>query len=248
MSWLVYGIVFSRSREHAWDRWRLELPPGVDQAAVGLIEERGLGAAVSWVESPDVTPNVARALSYGKVVEALHAGRVVLPMRYGCLFEEESQVVELLRVHGEAYAAVLRELDGCVEMGVRLLLPAGSVSEVGARSPWFGRAPSRAGSAYLIGRAVHYAREEEAVRGLAAVMERLRGALGGFATRIETDCGARADRGLGSLYFLVEREAVESFRQAFRRIERTEPARLLLSGPWAPYNFVAIEGRRKHDG
>lgn len=242
MSWLVYGIVFSRSREHASDRWRLELPPGVDEAAVGLIEERGLGAAVSWVESPDVTPNVARALSYGKVVEALHADRVVLPMRYGCLFEEEPQVVELLRVHGEAYAAVLRELDGCVEMGIRLLLPAGSVSEECEH------APSRAGRAYLIGRAVHYALEEEAVRGLAAVMERLRGALGGFATRIETDCGARADRGLGSLYFLVERDAVESFRQAFRRIERAEPARLLLSGPWAPYNFVAGQGRGKHDG
>lgn len=245
MSWLVYGIVFSRSREHASDHSPLELPPGVDEAAVRLIEERGVGAAVSWVESPDVTPNVARALSYGKVVEALHADRVVLPMRYGCLFDEESQVVELLRVHGEEYAAALRGLDGYVEMGVRLLLPPGS--SVRCRSAGV-EIEGAAGSAYLIGRAVHYAREEEAVRGLAAVMERLRGALGGLAKRIETDCGARADRGLGSLYFLVKREAVESFRQAFRRIERAEPARLLLSGPWAPYNFVAAQGRGKRHG
>ena len=259
MSWLVYGIVFSRSREHTSGHSPLGLPGGVDAAPVRLIEEGGLGAAVSWVESPDVTPNVARALSYGKVVEGLHADRVVLPMRYGCLFEEESQVVELLRVHGEEYAAALRGLDGYVEMGVRLLLPAGSsvrcrsagVDIEGAAGLPAPRASWQAGSAYLIGRAVHYAREEEAVRGLAAVMERLRGALGGLAKRIETDCGARADRGLGSLYFLVRREAVESFRQAFRRIERierAEPARLLLSGPWAPYNFVAGEGRGKQHG
>ena len=70
-------------------------------------------------------------------------------------------------------------------------------------------------------------------------MERLRGALGGLAESTETDRCVRADQGFSSLYFLVKRGAVESFRQAFRRIERAESARLLLSGPWPPYNFVA---------
>ena len=41
-----------------------------------------------------------------------------------------------------------------------------------------------------------------------------------------------------SLYFLVPRPAVTSFRQAFRQLTETESARLLLSGPWPPYNFV----------
>ena len=41
-----------------------------------------------------------------------------------------------------------------------------------------------------------------------------------------------------SLYFLVDRAVVESFRQAFRRLSEAESARLLLSGPWPPYNFV----------
>jgi hypothetical protein len=256
MSWLVYGVVFSGSRDPASGHSRRELPAGVDEASVRLIEEGNLGAAVSWIEPPDVTPNVERVLSYGKVVEALHADRVVLPMRYGCLLGEESQVVELLRVHGEEYAATLHGLDGYVEMGVRLLLPAGSSVRCppagfrieGAAGLAAPRASRQAGRAYLISRAVHYAREEEAVRSLAAVMERLRGALGGLAKRIETDSAARANRGLGSLCFLVKREAVESFRQAFQRIERAEPARLLLSGPWAPYNFVATEGCRKQHG
>ena len=123
MSCLLYGIVFSRSGDHASGHSPPALPAGVGGAPVTLIEEAGLGAAVSWVEPPDLTPNVARVLSYGRVVDALHAERVVLPMRYGCLFGEESQVVELLRVHGEEYAAALRGLDGCVEMGVRILLP-----------------------------------------------------------------------------------------------------------------------------
>jgi hypothetical protein len=236
MSCLLYGIVFSRSRDHASGHSPPPLPAGVGGAPVRLIEEAGLGAAVSWVEPPDSTPNVARVLSYGRVVDALHADRVVLPMRYGCLFGEESQVVELLRVHGEEYAAALRGLDGCVEMGVRILLP----TESPVRCPPSGsEIEGASGRAYLTGRAARYARDEEAARALAAVMERLRGALGGLAESTETDRCVRADQGFSSLYFLVKRGAVESFRRAFRRIERAESARLLLSGPWPPYNFVA---------
>jgi hypothetical protein len=245
MTCLLYGIVFSRSGDHASGHSPLGLPAGIGGAPVRLLEEGGLGAAVSWVEPPDLTPNVARVLSYGKVVEALHADRAVLPMRYGCLFGEESQVVELLRVHGEEYAAALRGLDGCVEMGVRILLP----TESSVRCPPSGsEIEGASGRAYLTDRAARYAREEEAARALAAVMERLRSALSGLAERTGTDRGVRADGGPSSLYFLVKRGAVESFRQAFRRIERAEPARLLLSGPWPPYNFVATEGRTNRHG
>jgi len=245
MSCLLYGIVFSRSGDHASGHSPLGLPAGVGGAPVRLLEEGGLGAAVSWVEPPDLTPNVARVLSYGKVVEALHADRVVLPVRYGCLFEEESQVVELLRVHGEEYAAALRGLDGCVEMGVRILLP----TESSVRCPPSGsEIEGASGRAYLTDRAARCAQEEEVARTLAAVMERLRSALGGLAERTGTDHGVGADGAPSSLYFLVKRGAVASFRRAFRRIERAEPARLLLSGPWPPYNFVATEGRaNRHD-
>jgi hypothetical protein len=239
MTCLVYGIVFSQSGRRGTGHPPPGLPRGVGGAPVRLIEEGGLGAAVSWIEPPDLTPNRARALSYAKVVEALHADRAVLPMRYGCLFEDERQVVELLRLHGEEYAALIRGLDGCVEMGVRVLLP----PELSLPSPPSdSKTEGASGRAYLTVRAARYAREEEVTRALAAVMERLRGALGRLAERTETDGGAAADRAMSSLYFLVKRGAVESFRRAFQRIERAEAARLLLSGPWPPYNFVAPEG------
>ncbi|MBI3077546.1 MAG: GvpL/GvpF family gas vesicle protein [Deltaproteobacteria bacterium] len=202
---------------------------------MSLIEEGDLGAAVSRIEPPDLTRNMTPVLAYAKVVEALHADRTVLPMRYGCVFEEEPQVVELIRVHGEEYGAVLRGLDGCVEMGVRVLPPTGSPSRCSPIPPQIRGASGRA---YLAARAARYAREEAADRAVAAVAERLRGALDGLAERIETDRAVRTDRALSSLYFLVKRGAVEPFRLAFRHIERAEAARLLLSGPWPPYNFA----------
>ena len=242
MSCLLYGIVVSPSDGQASPA----LPAGVGGAPVRLLRERGLGAAVSAVNAHDLTPNVARALSYAKVVEALHAHRAVLPMRYGCVFGDEGQVIELLRAHGEDYAAVLRGLDGCVEMGVRVLLPSGPPSP---GFPPRSEMKGASGRAYLADRAARHAREEEDARALTAVMERLRGALGGLAERTETDRNKpRADPRVSSLYFLIRRGAVEAFRRAFRQLERTESARLLLSGPWPPYNFVAPEGHWEQPG
>ncbi len=238
MSCLLYGIVFTRSGDRRSGHSPQALPPGVCGAPVRLLEESALGAAISWIEASDLTSNIAQVLSYARVVEALHADQAVVPMRYGCLFGGEGQVLDLLRLHGEEYAGILRELDGCVEMGVRVLLPTESSLP---RVPFGSGMEEAPGRAYLTKLAARYAREEEGARGLAAVAERLRGALGRLAERTETDRGVRADRGLCSLYFLVKREAVESFRRTFQRIEHAEPARLLLSGPWPPYNFVAPE-------
>ena len=83
MTCLVYGIVFSEAGDRGSGHPPPGLPPGVGGAPVRLIEAGGLGAAVSWIDPPDLTPNIARVLSYAKVVEALHADRAVLPMRYG---------------------------------------------------------------------------------------------------------------------------------------------------------------------
>jgi hypothetical protein len=40
-----------------------------------------------------------------------------------------------------------------------------------------------------------------------------------------------------SFYFLVPRDAVKHFRQVFLNISQDSAAKLLLSGPWPPYNL-----------
>ena len=237
---LLYGIVFARSNDGARGHLPLELPQGVGGAPVKLIEEDGLGAAVSLIEPSDLAPNIERGLAYARVVEALHADRTVLPMRYGCLFTEEPRVVELLRLHREEYAAILRELDGCVEMGVRALVdhqesPNADCGVLVAES--FSQTP---GTAYLAGRRAVYAEREWRDREDGRVVERCREALTGLFVRWKAE-SLQSNSPHVALSFLVKREAVESFRVAFRRFSRTERARLLLSGPWPPYNFAAPE-------
>lgn len=238
MSYLLYAIVSRGARP--------VLPPGVGGASVSLIEQGDLGAAVSAIDPTAATPDIPRLLSFSKVVEVLHAHRTIVPMRYGCLVDEAGQVIDLLRTRGEDYATILRRLEGCVEMGVRILPP---VERPPLRRDVGPEIESPMGRAYLTDRAARYAQAEAAARALTAPMEQVRRALGGLAslTSADADCHAGPAH-FASLYFLVKREMVESFRDTFRWIERTTSAGLLLSGPWPPYNFVTPPVNGHADG
>jgi hypothetical protein len=90
---------------------------------------------------------------------------------------------------------------------------------------------------YLTARKAHYASQDRWTTEYRQAAERCREQFTGLYVKCKTE--APSPRlPLLSLYFLVPGPAVESFRRAFRRLTETEPARLLLSGPWPPYNFV----------
>ena len=247
MSWLLYGIVFAGPRRGS-DPPPM-LPSGVGGAPVRLIAANGLGAAVSSVDSSEITPSVGRALAYAKVVEALHADRTVLPLRYGCVLGQESDVVELLRTQSGTYAERLRGLDGCVEMGIRVpTVPQGSagMGDCGVKGAgWRGDVSGPfSGTAYLDRQKEFYAERERRAHEAAASVQRHCASLAGLFLRCKTEhCAAQGPRSLFdvpflSVHFLVKREGLPSFRAAVVRIDLTERARLALSGPWPPYNFA----------
>jgi hypothetical protein len=175
-------------------------------------------------------------------------------MRYGCAVEEDDQVIRHLEEHGPHYEALLEELEGCVEMGLRVLLPSGPWAAVTPGGPEGSRevagppphdptaTPERLGLAYLTARKAHYAHQDRWTNEYRLAAERCRSHFSGLFVTCNTEAPS-SRLPLLSLYFLVPNSVVESFRQAFRRLSATESARLLLSGPWPPYNFVTSNPR-----
>jgi hypothetical protein len=49
---------------------------------------------------------------------------------------------------------------------------------------------------------------------------------------------------LVSLYFLVPKTVLGRFRRAFGELASNESARVMLTGPWPPYNFVLPDAFR----
>jgi len=273
---------------------------GVDGQPVFLLSNDGLSATVSKIQHPNISYNISWLLAYKQVIEAFHNDLAiggVIPMRYGCLFEERSQVIQILKKCRVKYISLLKELEGCVEMGIRILisdfgLPWRDSSvkrsnadkdlegELGTLGPpktglpaiWqagLGKGLRNAehgsqklrnpqaetpGKAYLAARKANYAQEEKFNKQVEQVIERCRALFGSLFVKCKTEIPSIANfqstirdpqsaihNPFPSIYFLIPRESIAAFRRTFRQLSKNETARLLLSGPWPPYNFAQPE-------
>ena len=243
MSCLFYCVCRHRGPEAAGSLL------GVGGRPVFQVAHRGLSVALSPIGPADLDPDIPRVRAYERVVRSYHQRGAVVPMRYGCVVEQEIQAIQLLEDHGAHYQALLQELDGCVEMGLRVLLPSGPWAAVtpggpegsrevaGPRPPDPAPKQERLGLAYLTARKAHYSSQDRWTQEYRQAAQRCRERFAGLYVKCVTE--APSPRlPLLSLFFLVPRTGVASFRQTFRQLTVSEPGRLLLSGPWPPYNFV----------
>jgi len=233
-----------------------ELVLGVGGEPVLLIARNGLSAVISRIAPSNLTPDITRILAYEKVIESFHRDHTVIPMRYGCLFDEESQIIRLLEERYHQYQELLEELKGCMEMGISIISRWGTPnteSPPGTDASFcrsvkaslaFAEKAQHPGRAYLDARRAFYRQEELIAKEHSMLIEQCRAALSGLFIKCKAELKyldishSPSLIPLLSLYFLVPRGSVTSFHKAFQDIGLKEPAKLLLSGPWPPYNFV----------
>jgi hypothetical protein len=229
---------------------------GVERGAVSLVFDDGLAAAVSLVSDAGCAPNAVHATAYADVIAAFSINRTVLPMRYGCLFPSATQVREFLRVRRAEFAALLAELDGCVEMGVRVLLSRTGCSAGGTAVALDGHAfPDRMaaqgrghatartaelgpGAAYLTARNAAYAQRDAEGEAGAATAAAIRRTFHHLSVQSRSVPAVSGQNLLVSMCFLIRRQDISAFCDQFLHLQEQGAYRLMLSGPWAPYNFV----------
>lgn len=217
---------------------------GLDGQPIYLVAGNGLSAAISKVFHQELTPDVSRILTYKEVVESFHRNHTVIPMRYGSLFDQESQVKRFLEERQEEYDSLLRELKDCVEMGIRVMIFdfRFSISDLkgeGKQSRTQNPQSTIPGRAYLAGRRAHYEQQERINKEMDIVIQRCRDAFAGLFVKYKVEYPSIQNQ-LLSLYFLVPRDSVEPLRKAFQHMRVKESEKILLSGPWPPYNFVML--------
>ena len=219
-----------------------DTPCGVQSQPVFLVSGNGLSAVVSELLESDSPPDVETVLAYEKVVEYYFGRATVVPMRYGCFARESSDVAALLARHREAYDALLQQLEGFVEMGVEVLSgeSAGTNStDPQPASPNGACDADKSGAAYLSGRKAHYCASDRTAGQQNEVIESLCGALAGTFARHKVERPVAGSR-LLSVYFLVPRARAAHFRDVTRESCTEGHTKLLLSGPWPPYNFADL--------
>ena len=253
MAYLVYGVV--------------KEPPvagvsltGMKGRMVSFVAGHRLCAAVSELDVEEGAPPVSELMVYSKVVEDLHRLQAVVPMRYGCFLNGIKAIRNALKERQRQYETLLAQLEGHVEMGIRILLPEkewrprqeetmkgrDALSTVGTTAQPKDE-QSVDGRSYLVLRKVHYQMQDETLQGRQALIDRYIRTFSGLHARHRTEMDRKNDAVILSLYFLTPDSKVNHFRETFRDMMEKENAEAMLSGPWPPYNFVSIDPGKTGD-
>jgi len=215
-----------------FDPARLAGLRGVDGAAVTVVRAGDLLAITSSLASgtpePDDLPALeALARAHDRVVAAVSQLTTVLPFRLGTVHLGRSGVVGVLRDRHAAFGAALDRVAGCVELGVKAYAVA-RPAPVGA--PGSGRE-------YLAQRR----ERQEAERRAVAVA----GRVGADLLHLARDGhahSAQASTNLLNASYLVDTASVDGFVARVAALDRALPELdLVVTGPWAPYSFAAID-------
>lgn len=217
----LYAVLSARPR----GRWR-----GLAGEPLRFLRIFGLVVAAGAMrEAP--APTAAALRRHDRVTQDLsRAGAAVLPMRFGAVAADRSDLARLVGPLGPALRRALAEVKGRAQMTVRIFGARGRRAL--AARPLPGAGP---GARYLA------ARDPARIREMPDVA-RLRAALAGIvrAERIER---SQSPPLVASLYHLVDRGQIAAYRRAFRSAAcHLANVRVTQSGPWAAYAFAPRPG------
>jgi gas vesicle protein GvpL/GvpF len=235
---------------------------GVAGAPVHVITHVGLVAYVSTVsleqfgeeplrrslEDLDWVGEMARA--HHRVVEAVAERVPTAPVRLATVYRSEEQVRDLLERWHDDFTEVLSHVSGRREWGVKAYVDpaaAASVPAPAANGGGEGAAETaKPGTAYLKRRQASLRNREQRWRQATARAERIHAALSAVAvaSRLhrpqDPQLSGRDEWMVLNGAYLVDEGLGEEFAAALDAL-RGQDVDLELTGPWAPYSFIALE-------
>jgi Gas vesicle synthesis protein GvpL/GvpF len=196
--------------------------PGLDDQPLEVLRAGELAALVSRHDRGGFEPDPENLWCHDRVVERAMRDGAVLPARFASTFPDAEALTDALRRDQAELRAAMDGVRGCVELAVRVSLPAPD------------RPAPRDGREYVATKL----RSDQASR-LAA--EETLEPLAAHAVRSRRGAPA-GDSGTLTASYLVRAGDVPRFTERVRQLAQAN-AELSLSctGPWPPYSFVGQE-------
>jgi hypothetical protein len=189
--------------------------PGVGGAEVRDVSKNGVRYFYSdWDADPTPEGLKAQALEFHKVVQKIFEHTTVVPFRFPTSVPGGDELAELMARQSGGYAQELARLHGMVQIKI-------SVEGAGHAS-----ATATTGSEYL--------RQRQAADApMTATLEKIEHSTHSVAQQTK-----RTRRGnTANLFLMVQRERLRELKSALKSLGEL-PAKVTISGPWPPSEFV----------
>jgi hypothetical protein len=223
-----------------------DLVTGVAGSSVRWLKADKLIVSVSEFDGDTIATTRENILAHERVVRRVLEYTTPLPFRFGTLVSEE-RLQGYLQAQQAALQSKLLLVDGCVEMGIKIIWQAHSTNketqseEVSANSSDGKQLVEGAGSAFLMAKRQEIICEkilaDKAQEIASWLNERLAASIRKDQTRVRPD-----EKLVLTAAHLVERAGLEQYRRTLKQACSERPElHFLTSGPWPPYSFVDID-------
>ncbi|GAA0475023.1 GvpL/GvpF family gas vesicle protein [Streptomyces sp. NPDC046215] len=228
---------------------------GVAGGPVRAVRELGLAALVGTVPAAEFDEGPLRerledlpwlervARGHQRVVDAATAAACVLPLRLATVYRDEAGLRRMLAAERAELGAALDRLDGRAEWGVKIWTEPEPVPAAPAAAPASGRDYLRRRGAERRAREDGWRRAEDTATEVHTTLLTL-----AEEARLHPPQDSRLSGRPGSnvlnAAYLVRHEHGPEFTSAVAAFaDGADGLRVELTGPWAPYSFVAREPR-----
>lgn len=218
-------------------------------ARVYTLRVESLAAVVSEFSTRQKVLPLRKNLDpHHKVIREVMKTMTIVPMKFGHVAKNEQEIAKALRRNRDGIRAQLDQVDGKVEMGLKVKWDVDNIFEylVGVdpelqayRDQIFGRssAPSQAEKIEL-GRMF----EERLNREREEQTERVSEMFRPCCSDVKVN-PPKNEKMVMDLAFLVDRAGLKPFEERVYQVAGTFPAQYVFdyTGPWAPFNFVELD-------
>ena len=238
--WYVFGVVSAEAVVEDVDVVRHgDLAAIVSQVDLAEFGEEALRDRLNdraWLEDT--------AFRHADVLQRVAAQHEVVPLRFGAIYDERSDVAQLLEIRGDEFRAALAHVRGRIELGVKVWIDRGRFEQ-----SLLGEPPDDepSGRAYLLRRQHEQRVAAEVSAKLAQLADGLHAQLSVLAVDAVVnrpqprELTGRDETMLLNAAYLVPRgdvrleTGVAGLEAAYGELGMT----FEVTGPWPPHNFVA---------
>lgn len=212
------------------------VPSGLEGAALQTLACDGIAGVVSSIARSQVLVDLNDVIRHEMIVEKLMCARTLLPVRFGTVFKDRQDVLQVLSQRRSTFLNGLDLVRGKVELGVRVMAP--NVPPV-TDTPTDGDPPHLGpGRRFMADRMRLHARSHALGRQFEALGSAINDRLMSYAQEHRLWRPASEKTAMNAAY-LVRLEQLLAFRCEVERLRLARSdLQFLLTGPWPPYSFV----------
>lgn len=200
-----------------------------------------IGAVVSESRETHYNPTLENMKAHETIIDHFLGDFAVLPMKFSTLCASEEKVVDILIRYYSQFRLTLSDVENRVEMGIKVFCDTEKIVEKKRKKLNISMEAKSEYQKYMLEKYIDYSERKQALAEIKAFLNEMHVKCKEIAFRSKINKSNNPNIVLNAAY-LIEKEKMDCLRSIVKDYkEKSGDCFIILSGPWAPYNFVHID-------